>query len=207
MLALGLGLGLASGAACTRTPPPSSANARKTLLAALRTTQAKKARTQATLRGMTAGGHSFESIVDTELVPPDRRRSRMRLPGGVSREVVVIGPRAWGRGSDEAPWEPVAAAARSVAPRIEKSLELGIARGTARVVQNGPAELDGRQTTEYSVSGPLPGAEPGMTEARVWVLAEGLVHRCEAEAHGAATTRLEETWDYDESLSIEPPGP
>ena len=192
---------------CRRETPAARASARATLLAALRATRARKARTEGMVRGTTPDGRTFESIVQTEVVPPDRHRSRMRLPGGVSREVVVIGARAWGRPDDRAAWQPVAAAARSVAPRIEARLVRGIEGGLLRVERTGEATLGGRATTEYALEGALPGESAGTTEARVWVRADGLVHRCEAETQSAATIRLEETWDYDDSLSIEAPAP
>lgn len=198
----------AAGPGCDRAPSTRTApdtSARTVVLSALRATQAKKARTEATVNGMTAGGRTFESVVQTQLAPPGRSRSWMQLPGGGSREIIVIGDRAWSRPSKQATWTSVADATRSVAPRIDERLRVGIERGVLNVEMVRTADLDGRATTEYAVTGTVPGSDTGPSEARVWIRGDGLVQRCSVETHGTATTRIDETWTYDDSISIESP--
>jgi len=183
-------------------------DARAALLAALAAGRSKKMRMHVTITSVgTPGGTPRTFSMDVETAPPDRQRMQMHATPTITTEMMRIGTRAWMRahGSPrwtEAPAVSVAVGTAGASNVIEESLH-AIESGQVAVTREG----EEAGMTAYRLTGTIP--DHASVDTRLFVGADGLPRRYAGRTtrDTGATSDVEGTIDYDDTISIEPPTP
>jgi hypothetical protein len=177
------------------------------LINAFRQGLARKMRVRATMN-VTEGEHQGTSTWLGEIVPPDLKRMDMTLPTGQHMQMVIAGERVWMRMATAGPFMEMPAAmgaATRRVPEFEADFLRQLDDGTATFTRAGTESLGGRPMTVFNLTATAPpGAMPGPPSpvtGKVWIGADGLVHKFEGDtSRPAAHVTL--LYEYDDSITI-----
>jgi hypothetical protein len=185
-------------------------DARQALITSFRATRARKYRTRATMEVRRTGQAARSSTWTVEFMPPDRRRGVMEMPGGVEAHMLAIGNQVWGRQHTGDRWMAAPPNAAGGAGEIEQRMVEAIESGALRAERIGPDQTSNREAMIYAITWSLPAVGPqagGTMTGRVWIGSNGLALRFQGRTDRPAESTVDMTYDYDDSIDIQPPAP